>query len=190
MIILAELQPLDTTAGTRKMLRASSANDPAVTGLNSVVWRPAISEEASLGIRLFKGDFDGEASPAGASISVQIDQWLTIEANVRKFLWSGAPVKLFAGTSGQAWPWTTVFDGVVEQFTAGGNKVRLQAKVNTEPFDADVLTLKYAGTGGAEGGTDIKDKPKPWLLGRCFNVEPILINSVDNVLQFSGYGAA
>lgn len=189
MIILAELQPLDTTAGTRKTLRASSANDPAVTGLNSVVWRPAISEEASLGIRLFKGDFDGEASPAGASISVQIDQWLTIEANVRKFLWSGAPVKLFAGTSGQAWPWTTVFDGVVEQFTAGGNKVRLQAKVNTEPFDADVLTLKYAGTGGAEGGTDIKDKPKPWLLGRCFNVEPILINSVDNVLQFSGYGA-
>jgi hypothetical protein len=87
MIILAELQPLDTTAGVRKTLRASSANDPLVTGLNSVIWRPAISEEASIGIRLFKGDFDGEAAPTGGSISIQIDQWLHIEANARKFLW-------------------------------------------------------------------------------------------------------
>lgn len=189
MIILAELQPLDTTAGTRKTLRASSANDPAVTGLNGVIWRPAISEEASIGIRLFKGDFDGEASPTGGTISIQIDQWLHIEANVRKFLWAGAPVKMYAGVSGQAWPWTTVFDGLVDGFTAEKNTIKLQCKVNTEPFDADVLTLKYAGTGGAEGGTDLKDKVKPFLLGRCFNVEPVLINSVDNVFQFSGYGA-
>lgn len=189
MILLAELQPLDTIAGSRKMLRASSANDPAVTGLNNVIWRPAISEEAVIGIRLFKGDFDGEASPAGANLSVQIDQWLTIEPNVRKFLWAGASVKLYAGVSGQAWPWPVVMDGVVDGFSAEGNKVKLQLKVNTEPFEAEILTLKYAGTGGAEGGIDLKEKTKPWLLGRCFNVEPILINSVDNVLQFSAYGA-
>jgi hypothetical protein len=189
MIILAELSPLDTVAGTRKLLRASSANDPAVTGLNDVIWRPAITEEAEIGIRLFKGDFDGQAAPSTGSLSVQIDQWLSIEPNVRRFLWQGAPVKFYAGVSGQAWPWTVVFEGLVDQFSAEANTVKLNLKVNTEPFDADVLTLKYAGTGGAEGDANLKDKVKPFLLGRCFNVEPILINSVDNVLQFSGYGA-
>ena len=189
MIVLAELSSLDTVAGARKLLRASSANDSAVTGLNDVIWRPAITEEAEIGIRLFKGDFDGQAAPSTGSLSIQIDQWLSIEANVRRFLWQGAPVKLYAGVSGQAWPWTVVFEGLVDQFSAGANTVKLNLKVNTEPFDADVLTLKYAGTGGAEGDVNIKDKVKPFLLGRCFNVEPVLINAVDNVLQFSGYGA-
>jgi hypothetical protein len=188
MIILAELSPLDTVAGARKLLRASSANDPAVTGLNDVIWRPAITEEAEIGIRLFKGDFDGQAAPSTGSLSIQIDQWLSIEPNARRFLWQGAPVKLYAGVSGQAWPWAVVFEGLVDQFSAGANTVKLNLKVNTEPFDADVLTLKYAGTGGAEGDANLKDKVKPFLLGRKFNVEPVLINAVDNVLQFSGYG--
>jgi hypothetical protein len=188
MIILAELSPLDTVAGARKLLRASSANDPAVTGLGDVIWRPAISEEAEIGIQLFKGDFDGRAAPSTGSLSIQIDQWLSIEPNARRFLWQGAPVKLYAGVSGQAWPWPAVFEGLVDQFNAQANTVKLNLKVNTEPFDADVLTLKYAGTGGAEGDANLKDKVKPFLLGRCFNVEPVLINAVDNVLQFSGYG--
>lgn len=189
MIVLAELSPLDTVAGSRKLLRASSANDPTVTGLDNQTWRPAISDEAEIGIRLFKGDFDGEASPTSGSLSIQIDQWLTIEPGVRRFVWQGAPIRLYAGVSGQAWPWATVFEGTVDQFSAEANTVKLTAKVNTEPFDADVLTVKYAGTGGAEGDANLKDKVKPFLLGRCFNVEPILINAVDNVLQFSGYGA-
>lgn len=190
MIILAELTPLDTVAGTRKTVRATNANDQRVTGLNSLVWRPAISELPSLAMRLFKGDFDGTFSPAVGGMALQVDQLEGFDANVRRFFWQGASVKLWAGTLGQAWPWTQIFDGIVgEGPSAENNKVTLPLKVNTEPFDADILTLKYAGTGSAEGGGDLKDKVKPWLLGRCFNVEPVLINATYSIYQFSAYGA-
>lgn len=190
MIVLAELQPLDPVLGTRKTLRACSANDPRVTGLNDLIWKPAISGEPTIGIRLFKGDFDGTSAPSGGSLNIQIDQFerASIEPNVRRFVWAGASVKLWAGNAGDAWPWTQVFEGSVSSFDAEGNQVRLQTKSNQEPFDVDALSLKYAGTGGIEGGVDLKDKPKPFLLGRCFSVEPVLINAVDNVYQVSGYG--
>ena len=59
--------------------------------------------------------------------------------------------------------------------------------MDQEPFNKDVLQLTYAGTGEAEGGEDLKERLKPWIFGRALNVEPILINSVDNVVQFSAY---
>ena len=190
MIVLAELQPYDPVAATRKTLRAASANDDRVTGLNSLSWIPAISGEPAIGIRLFKGDFDGNASPTAGSIDIQIDKFVRphLEVNARKFDWSAAPVKLWAGVAGQAWPWTQVGEAIVDSFEAEGNTVALRLKANEEPFDANVLTLKYAGTGGVEGPTDLKGKDKPFLLGRCFNAEPVLIDAVNNVYQFSGYG--
>jgi hypothetical protein len=62
-------------------------------------------------------------------------------------------VKVYAGNSGDAWPWTQWFEGKVDGFDAQANQLRLRVKVNTEPFNKNVLTASYAGTGGAEGGT-------------------------------------
>ncbi len=188
MIVLAEFQPFDPVTNGRVTLRATSANDKRVTGLNDQVWSPAISGIPTIGIRLFKGDFDGTSAPAGGNITLQIDKMLRQNANARRFVWQGAPVKLYAGVSGQAWPWQLVLEAKAKLQNADGNKIALSLDVNTRPFEADVLTAKYAGTGGAEGGADLKGKVKPFLAGRCFNVEPVLIDAVNNVYQVHGYG--
>lgn len=191
MIVLAELQPYDPVAATRKTLRATNANDSSVTGLNSVAWQPAItSKPVQVAIALFKGDFDGKASASGGTLDINIAKFerADLEPNVRRFNWSAAPVKLYAGTLGQAWPWTQFAELVVDSFTAAANTVSLRLKVNEEPFAANVLTATYAGTGGVEGPVDLKGKPKPFLLGRCSNVEPVLIDAVNNVYQVHGYG--
>ncbi len=188
MIILAELSPLDPVGGTRILLRATNANHRDITGLNSVKWRPAISGMPTIGIRLFSGDFDGTATPAGGNMTVQIDQLLDLNANARRFVWQGAPINLYAGTLGQAWPWTQVFQGRVASHTAEKNAIKLTFEVDQEPFKKDVLTAKYAGTAGAEGGADLKNRVKPLLLGRCLNAEPVLINVANSVFQFSAYG--
>lgn len=192
MIILAELEPLDPVAGARKLLRAASANDDRVTGLNDQIWVPAIPADAlpTLSIRLFKGDFDGSAEVSGGNIALLIDKYVEqgLEPHIRRYKWEGAPVRLYAGEMGQAWPWTLVHEGSISSFGAKGNRVDLSTKSDKEPFEADVLPAKYAGTGGIEGGDDLKNRPKPFLAGRCFNVEPVLINAVDNVYQFHGYG--
>ena len=190
MIVLAELTPLNPVTGLRETLRASSANDSKVTGLNDLIWQPAISVPPILGIRLFKGDFDGTIAPSGGSITIQIDRYMRTNPAARGFIWQGARIKLWAGNLGQAWPWTQVFEGVVDgdSFTAQGNKVSLNVKSDISPFEKDALTLKYLGTGGIEGGEGLKGQVKPFLLGRCSNVEPVLIDAVNNVYQFSGYG--
>lgn len=188
MIVLAEFEPLDTVAGARVTLRATTADHPSVTGLNSVRWWPAVAEAPSLNMRLFKGDFDGQLEAGQASISVRADGLAKLDANARRYRWAGAPVRFYAGVIGQAWPWTQVFEGLFERFEGTGNNLRLTARVDTEPFQKNVLASTYAGTGGIEGGADLKNKPKPLLMGRCVNVEPILINAVDSIYQFHGYG--
>jgi hypothetical protein len=190
MIVLAELTPLDPILGTRTTLRATTANNRKITGLNDFVWHPAISAPPSIGIRLFKGDFDGAAAPNGGSLSIQIDRFIRTHPNARRLIWQGARVKLWAGEIGQAWPWPQVYEGLVDgdNFTADGNQVKLNIKSDPSPFEKDALTLKYLGTGTAEGGDSLKGQPKPFLLGRCSNVEPVLINADYNVYQFSGYG--
>ena len=97
---------------------------------------------------------------------------------------------LYAGVSGQAWPWTKVFVGRADNFRLQANKLSLTATVDEEPFKAKVLSATYAGTGGLEGGADLRGKPKPWAFGAPQNIEPILIDSINSVFQFSAYGAS
>lgn len=40
-------------------------------------------------------------------------------------------------------------------------------------------SLLYQGTGGVEGGTELKGKPKPVTLGRVYNVEPVWLGNID-----------
>lgn len=186
--ILAEFTPLDPVDGTRKTVRAASAQDRTITGLNSVRWWPAISDLPSLSMRLFDGDFTSDVDVGGASMTLLLDKLERLDVNVRRYRWPSARVTLYSGASGQAWPWTTVFKGLVDRFEADGNRLKVSASVDTEPFEKDVLTLAYAGTGGAEGDANLKNRPKPWVFGRALNVEPVLINATDSVFQFSAYG--
>jgi hypothetical protein len=43
----------------------------------------------------------------------------------------------------------------------------------------------YAGTGGVEGDADLTGSIKPWALGHCFNIEPVLLSASDQIFQWS-----
>jgi hypothetical protein len=192
MHVLVEMTPLDPVTGTRVMLRAASRQDRSITGLNGVSWIPAIGAEQMpvLTLPLFQGDFEEgqDVAPGSCSFSAQINALVSQNANATRFNWAGAAVKVYGGYSGQAWPWTQIFEGKVRTYGAKKNTLSLSADVNREPFEKKVLTALYAGTGGAEGGADLKNKPKPLCIGRCRNLEPVLINVVDNIYQFHAYG--
>jgi hypothetical protein len=188
MQILAELTPLNASSGSRVTLRAASADDRRITGLNGVEWWPAILEASPLGINLFDGDFSSDIDVGAMSLTVLTDKLARLDTAARGYRWPGAGVKIYAGNAGDTWPWTQWLEGKVDGFDAEANRLRLRIKVNTEPFDTNVLTSSYAGTGGAEGGSDLKNKVKPWLFGRALNVEPVLIDATNSVYQFSAYG--
>lgn len=185
---LVKVEPLNTTSGLREAVCAASADLKEICALNGEIWEPAILDAPSLALRTWNGDFGDGVGPGAMSMSLALEVLGNTYPDAEGHDWSKAPATLYVGKIGMAWPWTTMFKGRVSDYDCKGRILSFRAEVDTEPFDADVLTQTYAGTGGAEGGTDIKGQVKPLVLGHAKNVEPVLINATDSVYQFSGYG--
>lgn len=189
IVCLAKVSPMNTSTGSRVDLFISSAQDSSVTGLNGVVWEPAMVSAPTLSINLWQGDFREPVDTGGASFSVNMGVLKMTYAGCDAYNWAGAPVEIYAEEPGTAWPWATRFRGRVASYSRRNDVLTINATIETEAFDKNILTTTYAGTGGAEGGADLKGRLKPLVIGWAQNVEPILIDTVNNVYQFSGYGA-
>jgi len=188
MHVLVELSPLDPATGSRVTLRAASRQDRRITNLNGVRWWPALTEMSPIRMQGFDGNFSSALQPGSVTLGLLVDKLVNLDANARRFIWAGAPVSIYCGNPGAAWPWAQYFSGVVTASNAEANALQLTAAVDTETFQRNVLTASYAGTTGAEGPADLKNVLKPFLIGRCRNVEPILIDVTNSVFQFHGYG--
>lgn len=189
---LAKISPLYRLSGERVDVRVSSMNDlingPKVNGLGGQQWEPAMVNAPVLSISLFNGDFADAVSVANASLIVNVTTLKATYDFADDCAWIGAPVEIYAEKPGTSWPWRQRFVGKVSGFSRKGDTLTLGCQVDTEPFDADVLPATYAGTGDAEGPADLKGQVKPLILGWAYNVEPVLINAVESVYQFSAYG--
>lgn len=185
---LVLMRPLNRTSGLREDVRIASADLREITGLGGARWEPAMIEPPKLTIELFNGDFKAAVQPGGANIQIAMLRLLKSFPAANDYFWAGAQTTIHAGRITDAWPWQTVFDGTVDGFGRQGETLRLTASVNTAKFDVDALPSTYAGTGAAEGGTDLKGQVKPLVLGLARNAEPVLINAIDSIYQFSGYG--
>lgn len=187
---LISITPLDATTGTRFPVRLSSAADRSVCALNNLSWDPSLKRAPAIGMQFWNGDFVTGSDPGRITFAINLRQLKRSVPSITDAVWMGAQVEAFVGQVGDAWPWTSYFKGRVTAY-AGDSwpTMQITATVDAEPFNVDVLTSVYGGTGDAEGGADIKGKVKPLALGWPRNVEPVLINAVDSVYQFSAYGA-
>ncbi|MBK6800371.1 MAG: hypothetical protein IPG83_02470 [Novosphingobium sp.] len=137
----------------------------------------------------FNGDFVAPIGPGDARLAFNMAVARNTWPDIDTYAWAGAPITIYAEEPGTAWPWTTRFIGKVASFGRDRQVLTLGARVDIEPFQKDVLTQVYGGGGGAEGGADIKNKPKPLALGWAMNVEPVPVDATNSVYQFSAYGA-
>lgn len=183
---LARITPLHRATGERRQIHVASANLREITGLDGKVWEPAMVSAPSLSIRLFNGDFQAAVEPGTALLPIHLGALKITYPWVDECAWAGAEVEIWAGEAGETWPWRQIFRGQIKGFDRKIQVLNLTAETAFD--DKDVLTLNYAGTGGAEGDTDLAGKLKPLVFGWAKNVEPLLINAVNSVYQFSGYG--
>lgn len=192
LLTLAKISPLDALTGARVDVRVagfSARQWSAEAGINGQTWEPAMTTPPTIGISLFNGDYTQAVDAASASLPLNINALNKGFPGSPGQVWVGAPVEIYAGEPGQAWPWPVVFAGRVTSYGGRAPNLTLQAEVSAEPFAKTVLTATYAGSGGAEGGDDLRNRLKPLVLGWAKNVEPVLVDAVNNVYQFSGYGA-
>jgi hypothetical protein len=190
---LALIQPLDPATGNRVSIYVSSINDAAtgrlVNGLNGNVWVPAITQAPTVSISVWNGDFQNSVSLGSASLPINMQAVKDVFPSADTYYWETAPVTIYAEQPGTAWPWTQRFKGLVTGYGRKAQVLTLTAQVDTKALEANVLTQAYAGTGGIEGDSSLKNKLKPLIFGWASNVEPILIDTVNNVYQFCAYGA-
>lgn len=185
MAVLAIIEPLDLALDERVVLRLSSDASVAAASHDGEAWWPAIPTPPTLGIDLFDGDFTSPVDVSTGQMGIRMDVVNELSGSVRDFNWADAPVQLFDVRDGTAY---SLFVGKVTRFAMEDFLLQLTMAVDTEPFEIDVLGSEYAGTTGIEGGDDIKGRVKPWVFGRALNVEPVLIDAIDNVYQVSAYG--
>lgn len=191
--VLAKAWPLDPVTGERIEVRLSAHGDSSIgrkiNGKGGQFWAPALTQAPALRISLFDGAFQSVVSAAQAGMQISLSgpiarHWPDID----RYAWAGAKVEIYSDDPEASWPWAVAFTGRVASYSRTAQVLSLSVEIDTEPFQADILNKTYAGTGGAEGGTDLTGKPKPLVIGWAMNVEPVLIDTVNNVWQFSGYG--
>lgn len=187
--ILAEIVALNTSSSSPQTVRLSSSDDKRMNNLDAQIWFPAIYTKPKLARGNFSRDDFGKASVGKAQMSLSLTDLTRFLGNFPQLSFAKRPIKLYAGEPGDSWPWTLIFDGRIIGVEIADQFAQVGMEVVEDTFDVAVLSSNYAGTGGIEGGLDLKNAPKPMALGRVLNAEPVLINTVDNIYQVHGYGA-
>ena len=109
----------------------------------------------------------------------------------------GRELKIY-GLQDKMTPWsqrTLLFVGTMEQIEFSWTKVTIRIRDALFKLRQNIQPVLYLGTttaGGqdtAEGTAEtLKDKPKPLLFGKVFNILPILANQFDRIYQVSSRG--
>ena len=72
------------------------------------------------------------------------------------------------------------FTGVLRSIDRTGEfAARMALGDMTERMATPLQAVLYQGTGGQEGGAELKGKPKPVTLGQVFNIAPVFLGNVD-----------
>lgn len=72
----------------------------------------------------------------------------------------------------------TVFDCYIEE-----DEVRLLIRDRAAEFEVPLVGLTYTGAGGKEGTSDLLLKRKPWVVGICYHLAPVLVDPQRNIYQ-------
>lgn len=100
--------------------------------------------------------------------------------------WDSTPLTLKRGPRGtpyKTWP-------VVGRYRSAGlirdiDQKQLRLRDLGEQLNTPLHDAFYTGEGDLDGDASIAGRWKPWALGHCFNVEPVLISVADQIFQWS-----
>jgi hypothetical protein len=78
---------------------------------------------------------------------------------------------------------TTIFTGTADSIEFDDTTVSVRLRDKQLLFETPVQGTLYAGSGGTEGGDDLKGKPKPLTFGKVFNITPVRVDVANAIYQ-------
>lgn len=184
--ILFEVTPTNKATGTTVTVRLAAIEANASgTQIDGFEWVPSIVDWPERSISLTS---NGELSPISVSHG-SISFVITDNRALADYVWTSAYGRCFVGNMGDPFAsYKPIFEGRCGPIAVDGGLATVTLLGLEADLDRPLLTASYAGTGGAEGGSGLKGKLKPWASGNCLNIEPILIDPAKLIYQYHGYG--
>ncbi|MBT2244582.1 hypothetical protein JQK15_13640 [Sphingobium sp. BHU LFT2] len=188
--ILIEATPYNPATSSFVTVRMTLMGaDDRGTQLNGYQWMPCING-TPITTRRFASDgvaqsFEGNGGEVGFVCAPQFgnQDWATLQ-------WDGATFSMFVAPIGAPWAeYRQVLSGTTSAIKREGAQCSINLSGSEATLNRNLLTASYAGTGNAEGPSELKGTLKPFAAGDCLNIEPILIDPVRFIYQFHN-GAA
>lgn len=183
-IILLEASPIDPATNLPVVVRLCSVNTPRTVIVDGQLFTPAITSGSNRQISVTSAGLQTGHSPISISVSGN-EAWANL-------VWDGCIGRMWVGqsTATAIGSFTRIYEGVFGSITRDGPICEIALKGQESRLDRDLLNATYAGTGNAEGPSEMLGTLKPWCSGQALNIEPVLVDSVRWIYQFHGYGAA
>lgn len=183
---LVHLEPYDPGAAAVVNLYYSShgfvsapADVPANTNYDARV-EAALSFQRNL---FSQGRLSGRSIPGNGKIVLNNkDGGLDILAT---YAWGGRRVRVWLG--GREFSLSgfgLIFDGTCGPIEYGDGEILIPLRDLQHKLDKELQTTLFLGTGGAEGGTDVKSRKKPKPYGPCRNVTPVFVGIASGRHQY------
>lgn len=148
----------------------------------NVEFKPLVESPLQYDFSIWSGDTIGVNNASYGSIEV-INYSGELDSIVDKS-YTGRRVVIKGGYDGFNYAeYATVFDGLANEIEYDDRGIIFTISDKSLLMERALLTPIYQGTGGLEGGADIKGDMKPIALGKCFNIEPVLVDGVNLIYQ-------
>jgi len=181
-LVTAQPRTAATGAATTVWLAGGGGTKPYYYQSNhwqaGVVEMPRLS--ASIGVD--ESGFTGGSKPQTGVITFAPALRSTL-ATLAALVWRNAAISVQLGDEESA-TFATKLTGKVADASIQENKLVLTIADMTADLDRVILTSRFAGSGGVEGGTEAKDRIKRRSWGRVFNVEGRILDKANNIYEF------
>ena len=99
--------------------------------------------------------------------------------------WDGRPVTIYLGAQSFAFEdFQAIFKGTAQEVLWNESELSITLRDGSARLDVPIQQMLYAGTGGLEGGEDLKNQPKPLAYGSPRNISPVLVDRTNLIYQF------
>lgn len=189
--ILLEISANDPATSTTTVLRACSAHaGPDGTYLDGKEWLPVIVSGPQ-----FEISYWSDGQPNALNISYGSIGFL-ISADTGSNVWpkysfEGQTATVWVGEFGDAFTaYRKIWTGALGPLDRNSDTMGTLPLLGPEAaLNKPVLSDTYGGTGGADGTSALMGTYKPYAIGACTNIAPVLIDPAKWVYQAHGYGA-
>ena len=175
---LAILEPFDPGTGGTVALYVGDAGfttGPGDTPANQY-FEPRLVSALNFERSLFQGGtLGGRSIPDFGVMTLNnadggLDGW-------QGYNWDGRRARVYLGGDGFGFAeYGLIFDGLAEDIDYGDLTLSVRLQDLSRKLDLPIQVTTYAGTGGAEGGDELKGKPKPLVFGRVFHISAVPVD--------------